>query len=339
LVIKRSTSAEVSGLLDDVLGEDRVAREAAVARLAIAGPRAVDRVVAALRGAPPPAQTMALLQVLEGIADPRALPALEACLDVPDAEVAASAVAAIRPLLRSDRNATADRALARLTEVVLATDRPDPVRSAALDAIHDLGPDVVEPLHRALAQDPSRAVRRLAGWPDAERATGAGPGPQGLDLEAIALALPDDADAVRAAIVESGREVPLTVLHRLVGAMREREDQVTDALVRRQWAAARGAAHQALAERGSRVALYDLRETLETRFGDMPVTMLAALAAVGDRTCLEPLADAVERAADPWLASQLAGTFQAIRRRERLTRRHAVVKRLEAKHPGLLEPD
>jgi hypothetical protein len=338
LVIKRSTSAEVNRLLDDVLGADGVAREAAVARLVIAGARAVDRVVAALGASPPPAQATALLQVLEGIADSRTLPTIEAYLDASSDEVAVSAVAATRPLLRSGRNATADRALARLTAIALATGRADIVRSAALDAIHDLGPEVIEPLHRALAQDPSRAVRRIAGWRDAAPAAGAAPAPRALDLEAAAHALPDDADAVRSMTLETGHAVPLTVLHRLVEAIREREDRVTDPLERRRWAAARGAVHQALAQRGSRVALYDLRETLETRPADMPVTMLAALAAVGDRTCLEPLSDAIARAADPWLESQLADAFRAIRQRERLTRRHAVIKRIEAKHPGLLGP-
>jgi HEAT repeat protein len=140
LVIKRSTSAEVNRLLASALGDDRVAREAAVARLVIAGPRVVDRVVAALGHGPSPAQAVTLLQVLEGIGDPRALMAIEACLDASNDDVAVSAVAATRPLLRSGHAPTADRALERLTSVALARDRADLVRSAALDAIHDLGP-------------------------------------------------------------------------------------------------------------------------------------------------------------------------------------------------------
>lgn len=326
-------------LLEDVLREDRVAREAAVARLAIVGPRAVDRVIAALGGAPAPAPAMALLQVLERIGDPRALPTLEACLDAPDDEVAASAVAAIRPLLRSGRPETADRALERLTAVALAPGRADLVRGAALDALHDLGPEVVEPVRRALATDPSRAVRRLAGWPDAGGPpSGRGPTPRALDLEAVAEALPDDPEGVRTIVLETGTAVPLTILHRLVAGIRDREGLTTDPLLRRQWIAARGAVHRVLAERGSRVALYDLRETLETRPADMPVTMLAALGTIGDRTCLEPLADAIGRSADPWLRSQFAQVFHAIRQRERLTRRHAVIRRLEAKLPDLLGP-
>jgi HEAT repeat protein len=338
LVIKRSSSAEVTRLLEDVLGEDRVAREAAVARLAIAGPRAVDRVTAALAGTPPPAQAIALLQVLERMGDPRALPTLEAYLDASEDDVAAGAVAALRPLLRSGRSGSADRALARLTAVALAPGRADLVRSTALDALHDLGPEVVAPLHRALAADPSRAIRRLAGWPDPGTQAGQAPAPRALELEAVAEALPDDPEAVRTVVSETGSAVPLTVLHRLVTLIRDREERAADPLLRRQWIAARGAVHQILAERGSRVALYDLRETLERRPGEMPVTMLAALGTVGDRTCLEPLADAIERSADPWLTSLLVEAFHAIRQRERLTRRHAVVRRIEARHGGLPGP-
>jgi len=336
-VIKRSTSAEVTRLLEDVLGGDRVAREAAVARLAIAGARAVDRVIAALAAAPPPGQAVALLQVLERMGDPRALPAIEACLVAPADDVAASAVAAMRPLLRSARSGTADRALARLTATALDPARADLVRGAALDALHDLGPDVVEPLHRALQTDPSPAVRRLAGWPDPGQPAGAPAGLQAPDLEAVAQALPEDPEAVRTMAAETGHAVPLTVLHRLVQAIRAQEERTDDPLVRKQWTAARGAAHQALAERGSRVALYDIRETLEAGPNEMPVAMLAALGTIGDRTCLEPLADAIARCTDPWLTSQLDDTLRAILRRERLTRRHAIVKRIETRHPGLLQ--
>src|SRR3990167_8946536 len=45
-----------------------------------------------------------------------------------------------------------------------------------------------------------------------------------------------------------------------------------------------------LADRGSRLALYDVRETLETVPGPLPVEFLSALTAVGDVSCLEPIA-------------------------------------------------
>ena len=56
------------------------------------------------------------------------------------------------------------------------------------------------------------------------------------------------------------------------------------------WQNARGALHQALALRGSRVAVYDLRETIEQSRGPLPTSFVAALHVVGDASCLEPIA-------------------------------------------------
>ena len=60
--------------------------------------------------------------------------------------------------------------------------------------------------------------------------------------------------------------------------------------------------------RGSRLALYDLRDSLlETE--RLPVAFLAALEEVGDASCLEPLAaayDASPRGSDPWWRDHLA---------------------------------
>ena len=92
--------------------------------------------------------------------------------------------------------------------------------------------------------------------------------------------------------------------------------------------------HQALALRNSRVAVYDLRESVEDSRGSLPSTFLAALHVVGDESCLEPLAAAYVRAGtDPRMQSQLAAAFHTIARRERITRRHAVSKRIAARWP------
>jgi hypothetical protein len=97
-----------------------------------------------------------------------------------------------------------------------------------------------------------------------------------------------------------------------------------------------------LALRGSRVALYDLRETLEERSMRLPVSFLTALHALGDASCLEPLASAWDRAGSDRTADgqrwrqQLATAFRAITQRERITKRHAVMKRIAARWPGLL---
>ena len=104
---------------------------------------------------------------------------------------------------------------------------------------------------------------------------------------------------------------------------------------REEWRAVRGAAHQALAARSSRLALYDLRDSLmgEDR---LPVAFLAALEEIGDETCLEPLAaayDASSRSGDAWWREHVATAFRAIVAREGLTRRHTSVKRALARWP------
>ena len=97
----------------------------------------------------------------------------------------------------------------------------------------------------------------------------------------------------------------------------------------------RGAVHQALAARNSRLALYDLRDSL-LEPDRLPVAFLAALEEIGDATCLETLAAAYEassRSGDAWWREHVAAAFRAIMQREGLTRRHAAVKRTMARWP------
>jgi hypothetical protein len=96
----------------------------------------------------------------------------------------------------------------------------------------------------------------------------------------------------------------------------------------------RAATHLALAQRNSRLALYDLRETIESSRERIPVEFFAAVTAIGDTTCLEPIAGAYSQARDDWSRRQLADAFRAIIGREKLTRRHAVAKKIEKRWPG-----
>ncbi len=84
------------------------------------------------------------------------------------------------------------------------------------------------------------------------------------------------------------------------------------------------------------MALYDLRETLAEASGPLPVSFLAAVHALGDSTCLEPLAGAYTNASpdETWWRQQLASACQAVMAREKLTRRSAVVKRAVARFPA-----
>ena len=98
----------------------------------------------------------------------------------------------------------------------------------------------------------------------------------------------------------------------------------------------RGALHQALALRGSRIALYDLRETLDRSDGPLPSPFLGALQTIGDDSCLEPLAGAFSRAgSDARWQHQLAQAFREIVKRERITKRHSALRRALAKAPEL----
>ena len=103
--------------------------------------------------------------------------------------------------------------------------------------------------------------------------------------ELVERGLPDDAALVAAVLREDADDTRLTVLRRLVDVIRERERHRGDE-TRAQWMAVRGQVHQHLASRGSRIALYDLRDTLDRMRGPIPVGFLAAAATVGDAACL-----------------------------------------------------
>ena len=146
---------------------------------------------------------------------------------------------------------------------------------------------------------------------------------------------------LRQAIAQASEALSLPLLHQLVERIRDREAGESTA-ARAEWMAARAAAHVALASRGSRLALYDIRETLETATGPLPVEFLSALTAVGDVSCLEPIAAAFDRAGasggtrEDWWHRHLASAFRVIVARERLTRRHHVVRKIDRRWKGLL---
>ena len=98
---------------------------------------------------------------------------------------------------------------------------------------------------------------------------------------------------------------------------------------------ARGLDPNALALRDSRIAVYDLRETIAGARGPLPVSFLSALHVVGDDTCLDGLAAAYAQAppADAHWRHQVGAAFRAIAKRERLTRRSVAMKRIAARWP------
>jgi hypothetical protein len=153
--------------------------------------------------------------------------------------------------------------------------------------------------------------------------------------DAIAGQLPDAPGALREATPAHAATAPLADLRRLIEAVSAREQQASGPAAAREWLALRGAIHQALALRGSRIALYDLRDAFERAAGALPSSYLGAVQLAGDESCLEPLASAFARTADERWQHQLAQAFHAIVKRQRMTKRHSAVRRALARAPGI----
>jgi hypothetical protein len=300
-----------------------VQREAAIARLAVIGPRTVDHLLQAYTNATTRGR-VGILRALEAIADPRALtPACDA-LSAGPADASLAAVGVLRGLLATTE--AAKDALDVLVAAALNRGLGTELRLAALEALRDLPTDVLAPIRASLLADPDAGVRAAARGESAR-----------VDEWHMAAAgeLPATAASLKELVAAHQSDARLTELQRLVDHVRARERAETDPEVRAEWRAVRGSLHQALASRGSRLALYDLRDSL-SEHGALPVTFLAALEEIGDASCVEALADAYDassRSADLWWREHVAAAFRAIVRREGLTRRHLVVKRALTRWP------
>ena len=323
-MIKVASTPEIRALVDALSSDDEVGRESAVARLAVIGRRATDRLIGAFGTATEVPVKIGILQALERIADPRALSLTCAALDGP-ADVAVAAAAALKPLLDSTDAAMSAAALDALVAVVLDSSRERRVRLAAHGALQDIPAGMLVKITEALeAGEPKR--RKKVTYDDAV-----------LD-DATEGRLPSNPEELREAVMAKGGSLPLGSLQKVIDAVRARETQCTGR-VRMGWLQVRGAAHQALALRSSRIALYDLRETVEGADGPLPQSFVAAMRVVGDASCIEALAAALSRApaGDPWWRHQLASALRSIAKRERMTKRHASMKKVLARWPAAAE--
>jgi hypothetical protein len=324
MVIKASASGNVKALVEALVSGDDVMRESAIARLAIIGNRATGRLLAAYASAADREEKVALLRAIESVADRRAAPAARDAL-AEGGDVALAAAGVLRALLASSHTPTATAALDALVSAALNRKADQRVRLAAFESLQEVPGDVRDRVAAALREEGS--MPRTAAAADA------------LWSDAVSGRLPEDPAALRDALHTRGGAAPLPSLHKLVDAVRAKESAVNSTQRRAEWRAVRGILHQALALRGSRVALYDLRETVEGASGPLPVSYLAALHVLGDASCLEPIAAAYSRADenDAWWRRQLATAFQAVARRERISRRHAVMKRIQGRWPAAVE--
>jgi hypothetical protein len=225
------------------------------------------------------------------------------------------------------RTDTARDALDALMAIALDRGRIAAVRLAALDALRDAADDVRQPLDTRLADDPDPEVRA--------RVTAGVSVPDAGWADVVAGRLPPTPAALKTLVASVRTKARLIDLQRAIDVVRAQEQRESHPEAREEWRAVRGAIHQALAARNSRLALYDLRDSL-LGTDRLPVAFLAALEEIGDATCLEPLAaayDASSRSKDMWWREHVAAAFRAIVQREGLTRRHAAVKRAMARWP------
>jgi HEAT repeat protein len=347
VVIRRSASNEIQQLVADLREdgpESDVRRESAVARLRVIGPRAVGHILSALNGDPPltAAGRVAMLRALEGQPDSRIVDVVLGALDDADPDVQRAAVRAARGMLDGQRGPLV---LDRLAGMALDPERHPRVRAAATAALAGLSAHTTAPVLTRLRDDPDPAVREAAASPPS---TGTTDDPQAA-LEAAADGrLPSDPQFLLYLVGDAAPTAPVSVLHRLVTALRHAETapRAAGAPGRHEnrpseWRTVRGAVHAALARRDSRVALYDLRETIESTADALPHGYLDAAALVGDAECLEAVAHAYVRAASPtpqaaWRAA-LRAAAHAIVAREKFSRRHAVMKRLKGRFGEQME--
>ena len=338
MVIKASAAAEVTALVRALTGSgadpradpraDDVQREAAIARLSVIGGRAIDKLHRAYEGTTDLATRLAILRTLEAIPDHRNLP-LAADALAGGGDVAIAAIGVLRALLPSERGAASTEALEALVTTAVATSDDRRLRVAALDALSDVPGDVRARVAHALGAD-AEGPGVSEGTNDVDRQQTAG------WQDALDGRLPDAPQALRAVVNARAAAAPLNSLRKLIDAVHAREND-TGASMREGWRALRGSLHQALALRGSRVALYDLRESIPAGGEPLPPSFLAALHVIGDEACLDPLAAAWVSASDERWRHQLAGAFQAIARRERVSKRHAAARRILARMPAAQE--
>jgi hypothetical protein len=300
----RRPSSDIDRLIADLQSSDSIRKDAAVARLRILGQRALPRLIDVISGNESAGVRAHALEALEGQDDVRVIDVACDALGDGDVDVVIAALGVLRGWVAEE---TGTRLLDAISAIAVDVSRDARVRVAALAALSELPEHLVRPI-RDQAPPPESA---------------------GPSLE--------DPVAVREWIQAYGADATLSTLHELVTRTRERERAESSSRLRSEWLQARGRAHQALARRESLVALYDLRETFEAATTALPQAFLSSATAIGDASCLEPLARAWAAAGkDLHWKHQLSTTAATIMRREKLTGRTAAIKKLRANFPGFV---
>jgi len=327
--IKKSAAADIARLMEELVSGDAQRRDLAAARLAVIGTRATTALLTLASNAEAaPAARVAAIETLDAIGDTRAATLAHTLAVEPGDDALAVAAIDLLGQIAGGQDTRATKAFDRLAALVVSTEASTTRRLAALTALEGQPEALLKPLYKALAKDPaSRVVARVT-----RRQAGAVESLEAL----VSQGLPGDPDVVAAVVRDDGDQTPVTVLKKAVDATRVHERAAVQPDVRARWSVVRGALHQHLAARNSRLALYDLRETLEQATGPLPVGFLSAASAIGDAACLTPLANAWVHAAedDRWWREHLADAFGAIVKREALTRRHAALQKILTRWPS-----
>src|SRR5262245_13746049 len=191
-------------------------------------------------------------------------------------------------------------------------------REAASARLRVLGSRAVERLIDLARSDPEYAVRRaacdiLADIDDPRARTAVATLADARAAASVPAAAQDPA-AANEWLQTAGEHAPLSDVHALVRALREAEKKASTSRRRQQWIEARGATHALLARRGSRVALYDLRETLDAATSPLPMDFVNAARRIGDAECVEALGTAWGAAppSETWWRSSLSAAAHAI---------------------------
>ncbi|MBA2303426.1 MAG: hypothetical protein H0W08_12415 [Acidobacteria bacterium] len=332
--ITPSSSGEIRALIASLSSSDEVRRESAVARLAIMGPRAVDRLVKSYGEADRDTR-LTILRVAETIGDARSLPMSLSALGE-GGDLAVAAATTLRALLDAPVESVATRALDALIATALDSSTERRVRMAAFEALQDMPVGIRDRVGEALRSDADPGIQASAAETPRDAAAA-----DAVWQDAIGGRLPEDPATLREAVRLRAPAAPLITLQKLVDAVRSRQGESTTRTRIDAWRQVRGALHQALALRGSRVAVYDLRETFADATDPLPAAFLAAAHVVGDETCLEPIAAA-------WTAGggandqsrwrhQLGAAYDAIVKREKISPRSAALKRVTTRFPEAAE--
>lgn len=274
-----------------------------MARLRVLGVRALPRLERFIETSDASGARALAMSALEGLDDAHTCEIALAALNEPNVDLVVAALGVLRSWVPRE---TGTRLLESITAIVVDRGRDARIRVAALDALSDLPENLVRP------------IREQAPPPEA-----AGPPV-------------DNPVAAREWVEAHGAKATLATLHDAIKNFREAETRADTSRGREEWLKARGAAHRILAARGSRLALYDARETFSAARSPLPAGFLDAIGHVGDASCLEPLAQAWSVTRDAAWRTQLSAAARQIVVRAKLTGRNTVVKGIRANWAGFI---